>query len=211
MRFLISLPLLIILTGCGFRGPAQEQAASDAVAGIRAAQDLIATKQPEVAIAVLDASVKYVEAAVDTPTETMPVPKMQPARIAENPSEYIKAAPPKPEPWGTGVWAGLSAAALAALFGVRKVAPLVPGGGQLIGFVADALWDLVAHKDQKAADEAQRMAAEAARVLYPLMDLVANSPNLAPSLQAYITPEVRATLVRLGQSANIKANQPPSA
>lgn len=211
MRVLITLPLLLILTACGFRGPAQEQAAADAVAGIKAAQDLIATKQPEVAISVLDASIRYVEAAVDTPVEELPAPKMQPARIVESPAKYIDAAPPKPEPWGTGVWAGLSAAALAALFGIRKVAPLVPGGGPLIGAAADALWGLLAHKDQKAADEAQRKAAEAARVLLPAMDALIHHRVLPPELEAHITPEVIAAVVQLGNSATVPPKQPPSA
>lgn len=210
MRFMITFPLLLLLTACGFRGPEQEQAASDAIAGIRAAQDL-ATKQPEVAISVLDASIKYVEAAVDTPAEVLPAPKIQPARITEDPTEYIKKAPPKPDAGGNSLLIGACAAGLAVLFGVRKFAPLLPGGGPLIGAAADALWDMIAHKDQKAADVAQRNAAEAAKTLLPLIDLVVNSPHLAPTVQAYITPEVRAAIVRLGLSATVPANQPPSA
>lgn len=53
---------------------------------------------------------------------------------------------------GPGAWTVITIAALAAL---RMVAPFIPGGGPVVKLAADVVWSLMAHKDQKAADQPQ--------------------------------------------------------
>lgn len=194
IRFILAALLIICCAGCGVN----RQYAADSIAGIKAAQDLVNQGQYDAAKAVLDAAIAYELGAIDLPMADMPKPTYAPAAIAANPGPYIGSAPPEPKPWGAGMIAGLSTAALAALFGVRKIAPMVPGMGPLVGGIADGIWGLLAHAEQKKADAVADTVVAAARQVKPVIAMLTTEHAALPeSVRAAITPERLAALATI--------------
>lgn len=199
IRFIL-MALVIISTGCGVRTARNEQAAADAIAGVEAATMATRQGKPEVTISILDGTTKYIEAAVDTPRADLPRPSMRPSDIVADPVSYSEKAP-EPQPWGNGLVAGITAAGLAALFGIRRIAPAVPGLGPVVGMVADVAWDFLSHKDQKAAEQAQKAAADAAATIAPLARALVDSPNIPPEIKSMMTMDVLAAIHRISNDA----------
>jgi hypothetical protein len=182
MRILWALVLLVILCGCQERDD-RAQAAADADAGIVAAigsLQRLGYDAAQPAIDILVAARKYVAPAAGVPHAEWPAPRMAPFQIEVNPQEYSDAAPPEPQPWGAGIWAGLTTAATVGLWLGKRLLPLVPGIGgpvqSLIGTVADVAWNLTAHSGQKAADKTKDQIAQAAMAAAPVIEILRSLP-----------------------------------
>jgi hypothetical protein len=182
--------LVFILCGCQDRDN-RDQAAADADAGIVASIGLLqnlGNHAAQPAIDILVGARKYLAPAADVPHSEWPAPLMAPFQIVENPAKYAESAPPEPQPWGAGVWAGLTTAGTVALFLSKRLLPLVPGIGgpiqSLIGTIADVAWNLTAHADQKAADKAKDDVASAAQAAQPILETLRAIPpeSLPPEL-----------------------------
>jgi hypothetical protein len=182
-----SLLLVFILCGCQDREN-RAQAAADADAGIVAAIGVLqnlGTYAAQPAIDILVGARKYLAPAADVAHSEWPAPFMAPNQIIADPAKYAESAPPEPQPWGAGVWAGLTTAGTIALFLGKRLLPLVPGIGgpiqSLIGTVADVAWNLTAHADQKAADKAKDAIATAAQAAQPILDTLRQlDPEILP-------------------------------
>lgn len=86
---------------------------------------------------------------------------------------------------GTGTLVAMGVAALGIL---RVVAPLIPGCGPLVKLAADAVWAVMAHKDQKEADAAAEVLTGAVATAAPVLDALRAQPP------AELPPEIRALL-----------------
>lgn len=127
-------------------------------------------------------------------------------QIQKNPQAYASSAPP--EPARAWLIAGLSAAAIAGLGLLRALAPLVPGGGPLIKGAADLAWNLMATKNQRAADAAQAGIVSTAKTLAPLAnDLRKLSTDLLPDYigKHFDDPRIMDALTTLSQLPNDQA------
>jgi hypothetical protein len=82
---------------------------------------------------------------------------------------------------GAVAWGAIGVAALGAL---RVLAPLIPGGGPLVKMAADAVWAMMAHKDQKAADDAAAVLSRAVAQAAPVLDALRSLPpgSLPPDI-----------------------------
>lgn len=199
MKYALHVILLaVFLCGCQSRND-RAQAASDADAGIAAA---IGTLQKlgdyaaQPAIDILVGTRKYLAPAADVPHAEWPAPGRTPLEIEADSKGYGDHAPPEPQPWGAGVWAGIGTAATVGLWLSKRLLPLVPGIGgpiqSLIGTVADAAWSLTAHADQRHADRAKDMIATAAHEAAPLLELIRTLPagTLPPQIQAALASPI---------------------
>lgn len=81
---------------------------------------------------------------------------------------------------GTGALAAIAAAALTVLGLAKRFAPIIsrviPVWGPLIEGTANVLWEVTATKDQKAADRARDLAADAAVTIGPVIDALRTIP-----------------------------------
>lgn len=193
IRIAIFFILMSMCCGCVNR-----QHAADSVAGIKAAQALAENGRGDEAKAVLDAAIAYQLGAIDLPMAELPKPTISPAAIAKQPEEYATNAPPEPKPWGAGLIAGLVTAGGAALFMVRKVAPMVPGLGPAVGGIADLAWSLLSHDQQRKADAAAASVVSAAQQAKPVLELVmSNYQAMPPAIREAVTPERLAAIAAM--------------
>ena len=190
IRAVLFLLTVLILCGCQERDN-RAQAAADADAGIVAAIGLLqnlGTYAAQPAVDILVGSRRYLAPAAGVAHSEWPAPTMAPYQIEADPKKYADSAPPEPQPWGAGIWAGIATAGTIALWGAKNLLPLIPGIGgpakALMGVVADAAWAMTAHADQKAADKAKDAVAIAAQRAQPILDMLRELPleGLPPEL-----------------------------
>lgn len=199
--------LALFLAGCETRAE-RAQHAADTDAGLAAVSMNLAdmlpairtltdgdTKAKLLALAqssqdIVATSRAYLAAVADVPKAELPVPAQTPEAIRADGGTGLKAATP-PDPTGNALWAILGTAGLAALYGIGKVAPNVPGLGTLVGGVANLAWSALAHRDQLAADKAQATAADAAGVALPILAQIQALPpgTLPPAIQAAVNDQ----------------------
>jgi len=213
-RFLLSLIILafattIILAGCASR--TQQQHAADAIAAQEAivqiqqpiatnpSGDPIAVKAAQDTVAIATATIPRIEQSMETPRADLPLPTISAAAIAGNPQPYTASTPPSPPAGGLGAAAlsGLIAVGLGSLYALKQAAPLIPGGGTAVGMVADLAWNVLAHKDQKAADDAVTRTAGAAQLVAPVLLTLSKSPDLPAALKAKLTPDILAAAFQI--------------
>jgi len=211
MKYLAAFLLAtLVFTGCASR--TEQQHASDAIeaqkAIVQIQAPLVTNSDPVVAKAaaetttVAQATIPRIENAVSTQTKDLPPPTVVAPVITQDVPKWIGTNPPPPAPAPNGAfWAAVGSTGLIALYGLKRAAPLVPGLGPTVGAVADLAWGALAHRDQKAADEAQAKAADAAALMGPALAAIANSSTLDPALRKYITPEVLAAASAIAAKA----------
>jgi hypothetical protein len=189
----------IMMAGCKDR----EQHASNAIAGCDGSvmilcralqsQDItVAHALIQAAIDVQKATIPRIENAVGVPRSELPAPQVPASDIDRDPGRYTSTTPTSPPPggWGGGVWGGIATAGLMALWGIKKIAPLVPGLGTAVGGVAELAWGMMAHSDQKRADEIAATTANAAKTALPIIELIAmNRASLPREISDKVTPE----------------------
>jgi uncharacterized protein YceK len=192
LKYILVLALLV--SGCATRE--QKQAAADGIAGTKAASALIDVDRAPEAKQVLAATVHYQLAAINEPFAALPAPSIQVPQIVEKPKAYCDNAPPEPSPSNFWVW--LSGAALAGLWGIGRVAPTLPGLGPVVGGLANTVWNLLAHKDQKRADDIAATAASSAAAAIPVLEWVAMNHAAMPApIRDTINPETLKALATL--------------
>jgi hypothetical protein len=105
---------------------------------------------------------------------------------------------------GTGAWAAIGTAALMVLGLAKRFAPIIsrviPVWGPLIEGTANVLWEVTATKDQKAADRARDLAADAVIAAGPVIDALRAIPMKdlpEPIREALTSPLVIAALDHL--------------
>lgn len=196
---LVAILVAAVFTGCASR--TEQQHAADAIeaqkAIIQIQAPLTASPDPVVAKAAVDtttvatATIPRIENTVSTPQSELPLPTVAAPVIAQNVPKWVGVNPPPPAPApDTAFWAAVSSTGLIALFALKRAAPLVPGLGPTVGAMAELAWSALAHKDQKAADDAKAKAAASAAILAPVLIGLQNSLALDPELRKLITPEV---------------------
>jgi hypothetical protein len=168
---LIGLLAAAVLLLCGCASDARAKTAADARSGLQAAAEL----SPEAApiLAGVDARLPAV-AGVNS--ADWPAAEWTKERIRNDVEGYTKSAPPEPARWG--FWAAAGGIGVAALAALRVVAPLIPGGGPLVKLAADAAWAVMAHRDQKQADEANAMVRKAADQINDAIERLARSGSV---------------------------------
>ncbi len=164
---LVGLFLVLLIVGCD--SDVRAQHAADARAGIQAAVQ--AAPESAQILAGVDARLPAV-AGVNS--ADWPVPAVTPAQIKADPGTYAKSAPP--EPSRAWILAACASGGIAALGLLRVVAPLIPGGGPVVKLAADAVWSVMAHKDQKAADDAADVLRSAVATAAPVLHALRNLP-----------------------------------
>ncbi len=202
--------LASLLAGCGGEREARAQSAADADAGIVAAVGTLQNpdNNAQLTIDILVGARKYLPPAAGVARAEIPPPRMSANQIMENPGAYADAAPPDPAPWGAGVWAGLATAGTVGLFLAKQLLPLVPGLGgpakALVGMVADGVWALTAHKDQKAADKAKDAVAIAAQRAQPILEMLRqlDPATLPPELAQILNSQEVANGLAILAAAN---------
>ncbi len=98
---------------------------------------------------------------------------------------------------GAGAWTGIIAMGITALAGLRYIAPLIPYVGPAWKMAADAVWNVIQHRDAKAADKAQATIAEAA---LDAKQAIRSIRTIMPDTWAKLPQEVRNPLEVLEQA-----------
>lgn len=170
---IILLCAMLAVGGCGGE---RAQAGADARAGLAAA----APHADPTGAAILEGVNARLPAVAGVNSADWPAPAMTPERIAENPAEYNRTAPPEPARGWLKVAGLVGAIGLPLLYAIGRVAPMVPGLGTAAGAVANVAWSLLAHRDLKATDRARDVVAGAAGNLLPM----AQTGNAPPDVMA---------------------------
>lgn len=195
------LLLLAVMLCCGCSGERAQQA-SNARAGIHAGVVAIKAGDVDKGVAILAGADARLPAIAEVPSVDFPPPAMSAEAIVADPQRYITTAPPEPKGLGWKAIAALSAAGTFALYGLKIIAPMIPGGGPLVGRIADIGWNILAHKEQKEADAIQGAVHQAAQVAAPfLKELKSADIDYPESVKAVITPEVLVAIQRLAAEA----------
>lgn len=191
--------LLIVAIGIALCGCSQERAqlAADARSGILAAQIQMHAGKTDEASAILIGVDRRLPAVAEVPTKDWPMPAMSPASIAEAPRQYVESAPPEPKGGMGKILAVAGGIGASLLFIIGRLAPGLPGAGPVIGKVADVAWNVLAHRDQKATDQAAAVVTENAKVLALILDAAKGFDGIGRQ----ITPELDAAVKKLAGRA----------
>jgi hypothetical protein len=223
---LLLIAVILILTGCETRTE-RAQHAADADAGLEAVSMNLADMLPAIrdltdAAArakllplaqasqdIISTTRSYLPAVADVPKAEIPKPALSPAEVRVDGGSLYKSSTP-PDPTGNGLLTVLSVTGLALLYGVGKVAPGIPGLGPVVGGIANLAWSALAHRDQKAADQAKSAVTDSAQALQPLLITLQNLPpgSMPPPLLAVMQNQVvRDAIDHLAQPAVIAVAQ----
>lgn len=187
--FWILCVVLFFMSSCASD---RAQVASDTRAGVRAVISAQESGSSTDQLTILRGVDARLPAVAEVNSAEWPAPQMTSEQIQKNPQAYASSAPP--EPARAWLIAGLGAAAIAGLGLLRALAPMIPGGGPLIKGVADMAWNIMATKNQRAADAAQAGIVLAARTLAPLAaDLRTMNSTLLPDYVAKHLDDPRIT------------------
>jgi hypothetical protein len=208
MRFLIAFSAILFLAGCN----GDVRYSADQAKQIAQAQaDVVATavvanrtpNLPPQLIDLINADLGRINAALAN-VPNMPAPSVAAVTLAADPvactteaksaSDAAKNPPSGGLPWG---W--LAGAGLSALWIVGRLAPTIPGLGTAVGAIANALWAVASHADQKAADTAATNAQQAAVLAKPVL---ASVTALAPP--GSVTPAIAQALDTLAAATPAK-------
>lgn len=186
------------------------QVAADARAGVDAAEEtlgeLLTEHSLEAAVAkgigdamaILHGVDMRLPAAAGVNSADWPAPAMPVLAIKDDPKRFSETAPPEPPrgtPWGT-----IAAAGGALLWLTGRLAPSIPVLGPLVGQVADGAWAVLAHTNQKAAEQGRVQAAAAATAVQPIAQVLTTAiqaGTLPPQIAQHVTPDLSAALAAL--------------
>lgn len=158
---------LCVFSASGCSGE-RAQAGADARAGVAAAMPHTDPKGQQI-LAGVDARLP---AATGVPSKEWPAPIMGPEAIEFDPPKYIQSAPPEPKGWTLKALAIGAALIPTILYGIKILAPALPGGGPVVAGIADMAWKFLSSRDQRRADEAHSTVVADAKAIAPLLPLV---------------------------------------
>lgn len=203
--FWILCVVLFFMSSCASD---RAQVASDTRAGVRAVITAQESGSSTDQLTILRGVDARLPAVAEVNSSEWPAPSMTIEQIQKNPQAYASSAPP--EPARAWLIAGLGAAAIAGLGLLRALAPMIPGGGPLIKGVADMAWNIMATKNQRAADAAQAGIVSTAKTLAPLAnDLRKLSTDLLPDYigKHFDDPRIMVALTALSQLPQLPTDQ----
>lgn len=194
MYKLLILALVMVCCGCARE---RAQVASDARAGVHAAEAAIQAKAAaEQVLAILDGVDKRLPAVAEVPSVEFPAPAMTPEAIQADPVHYSQTAPPEPRRWGGKALAAVSVLGMLGLYGLKILAPMIPGGGNVVGGIADLAYTVLSHKAQRQADQARDIVHDNA----PLLQSVLSEAKGIPNIGAKIPPQLESAVALLVKS-----------
>lgn len=183
---------MLLCCGCSAQ---RAQQAADTRAGIHAAEIAAKAGDCNKVLAILPGADARLSAVAEVPSADFPAPAMTVEAIGIDPQHYITSAPPEAKGWGVKAWALAGTVGMFALYGLKILAPMIPGGGPLVAGVANTAWDILAHKDQRAADAAASQIVGAASAIVPLIQAAKGDSRFTQ----YITPQVEAIAATLAK------------
>ncbi len=192
--------LLAVMLCCGCSGERAQQAANTR-AGIHAGVVAIKAGESGKAVQILAGADARLPAVAEVPSVDFPAPAMTTEEIGADPGKYVSTAPPEPKGWGIKALAILGVGGTAALYALKLVAPMIPGGGPIVGKVADMAWSFMAHRDQREADAIKGAVHEAAKTAAPFLKVLMTTDRYSDEVKKVVTPEILSALQRLAAEA----------